>query len=240
MAPKRHADEHMGSVPHIRGPCSQRKFTLKRHLTYLRSHASLQGLPIELRLQIWKHLLVSSNTVTPRYRVCYDCGRKRDSERRAAQHTYDCVWDPQLSLNLYPNILQTCQTFYEDGIDLLYTKNRFTNLCQDADATAAYFFQSIGEDNACRIQSYTLRWPDATPGPALIYLSHLPNLQNLTIEGFDEYRTTKGKLQWLSRIRAKNIQWRTLQEGKREEYSNLITSTVAKQKPKLTWASIVS
>lgn len=77
-----------------------------------------------IRLQIWEHLLVSTNAVTPRYSVCYDCGHKPDSERRAGQHKDDCIWDPQLSLHLYPQILRSCRLFYEEGIDLLYTKEQ--------------------------------------------------------------------------------------------------------------------
>jgi hypothetical protein len=205
---------------------------------------SLQRLPTELRLHIWEHLLVSPNTITPWYSVCQECVEKPENRQQATRHTSHCIYDHQLSLNLYPNILQTCRLCHKEGRDLLYSKNRFANLCSDA--TAAYFFQSIGEDNARRIQSYTLMWQWVTPlsgGAAslLIYLSWLPNLQSLIIEEFDKaYKTTEPNLQWLSRIRAKDIQWEKLDRGTKEQYSNIITSTVFKQKLKLSWADIVS
>ncbi|PVH70830.1 hypothetical protein DL98DRAFT_123289 [Cadophora sp. DSE1049] len=108
-------------------------------------------LPPELRLLIWKHLLVSTSPITPRYTVCDTCCRHKsdderrshhlsNDERRLAQRMSDCIWNPRLSLNICPNILRTCRLFHMEGIDLLYTWNSFTNSCVNADATAAYFF----------------------------------------------------------------------------------------------------
>ena len=207
-----------------------------------RAPLSLRNLPLELRLKIWELLLVSPTTVTPRYRACGDCGRKPDSQtQRAGKHIGDCIWDPRLYLNLYPDILQTCRLFYEEGIDLLYAKNRFTNLCQDADATVANFFQSIGENNALRIQSYTLSWPyRTTPGPVLLYLGHLPSLQSLTVNRFLKQRANKRNLQYLSKIRAKNILWDMVHERTAEEYSRIITGRVVKRKAKISWTKTVS
>jgi hypothetical protein len=239
MRPRSHAKKRAKIAPQTyRKP----KLDLQRRFTKPQPHVLffLHGLPPEVRLQIWKYLLVSTKIVTPRYRICNNCVGKTDNERRAAQHTYECIWDPRLSLDLYPNILQTCRLFYEEGVYLLYTKNNFTNLCQKADETAAYFFQRIGEDNARRIQNYTLSWPYITSSPALIYLSVLPSLQYLSIEGFDNHKATKANLRWLSRIRAKSIQWQTLHEETKEEYSGIITGRIAKRKENFSWADAVS
>jgi len=212
---------------------------------------SLQTLPAELRWEIWKHLLVCNDEVTPRYRVCSEC------PDRTAQHTGDhdgeCIWDPQSALNLYPNILQTCRLFYTEGVHLLYTKNRFTNLLwDDADETAAVFFQSIGEENARRIRSFTVRWPLIARSPAFMYLSKCPNLESLTIQGiFNKQYNSRYNLRSLLRIRAKTFHWllefyepkflgiKIVSPEIIEKYSKVITSGVVKPyKPNLSWDKI--
>jgi hypothetical protein len=74
MAPKRLADEHVGTAlpvaKRIRESQAQREIT--RCSTNLQPQSSLGRLSPEIRLQIWEHLLVSTNAVTPRYRVCYE------------------------------------------------------------------------------------------------------------------------------------------------------------------------
>ncbi|PVH68674.1 hypothetical protein DL98DRAFT_522616 [Cadophora sp. DSE1049] len=220
----------------------------------------LHKLPLELRLLIWKHLLVSTSPITPRYTVCDTCCRHKsdderrshhksdnerlshllsDDERRLAQRMSDCIWNPLLSLNIYPNILRTCRLFHMEGIDLLYSWNSFTNSCANADATTAYFFQSIGAENASRVQNYTMKWPYELSS-ALIYLSALPSLQCLTIENFHTDGRTKANLDWLSRIPDTIIRWDTEQAKEQAKETSSRMAIAKKRRRLLSWEEVVS
>jgi len=68
----------------------------------------------------------------------------------------------------------------------------------------------------------------------------LPDLQSLTIKEFDKREATKLNLQWLSRIRAKDIKWEIVDKQTMEEYSDVIEGKVVKRKLKSSWAKTLS
>lgn len=124
----------------------------------------------------------------------------------------------------------------------MYQNNTFNNKCSDADETGAYFFQSIGEDNASYIRSYTVRWTwnSAETNVVLIYLSNLSGLHDVGIEETDGYGLTKKSRQCLSRIRAKNFVWRTTEGDMRNDLSEIIEGRVLKRKRIPSWERAVS
>jgi hypothetical protein len=60
-------------------------------------------LPTELRLQVYRHLLISKHTV----------GMKKDEDEDEGVH------------DLHPEILRTCQQVYDEAVEVLYGENTF-------------------------------------------------------------------------------------------------------------------
>lgn len=152
------------------------------------------SLPPELRVKIYRHLLVGYSTVTNNQRPCtYGERLSRMPSTLSMNPRFGffglsiqsiCICSRQLSecpcsTQLSPAILRTCKVVYKEAADVLYTENKF-NLGKRTGCRQAWevsrFFMQIGPARTSTIRELNLSIITESPGSEELWLRIMKQL----------------------------------------------------------------
>ncbi|KAK3691168.1 hypothetical protein LTR37_018822 [Vermiconidia calcicola] len=134
--------------------------------------SSLFSLPTELRLQIYAMVLPTFDPVTELLPL------NRDSARVITRMGYEKTGPRDTSK---PNLLRTCRTIGEEGLDMLYSNTTFQFQGTHATKVMYLFLRSIGKNGRRLIKSVDLQCGNREDAISFALLASCEKLQAITI-----------------------------------------------------------
>lgn len=170
----------------------------------VRLPATLLTVPTEIRLEIYKYLLIGKSTRTINRRRCTEviCNRPPPTPTYwdSLKEPEHCCCSNQLSIA----VLRTCKQIYREGVDVLYSQNHFAVGNRNSDyvmPNVKLFFDQIRPTNISYIQKLTLLIPCGRKRSLPIWYAILrllalwAPLRDLTIR-FTQYWAPSKNVEW--------------------------------------------